>query len=81
MFFMFNFLNFYLPLLLVAVLYTLFTYEDVFILIASQMAFKQIFANIMEFITPMMYTRGRLKRLQSYFKDVIYENNKKEDFK
>lgn len=35
MFFMFNFLNFYLPLLLVAVLYQLFTYEDVYILIAS----------------------------------------------
>ena len=81
MFFMFNFLNFYLPLLLVAVLYTLFTYEDVFTLIASQMVFKQIFANVMEYITPMMYTRRRLNKLKKYFKDVIYEDNKKEDFK
>ena len=31
----FNFLNFYLPLLMVAVLYTLFTYQDVFTLIGS----------------------------------------------
>jgi hypothetical protein len=73
MFFAFNFLNFYLPLLLVAVLYNLFTYQDAFILIGTQMAGKQIFANVMEYITPMMYTRKRIKNLNKFFKDVIYE--------
>ena len=77
----FNFLNFYLPLLMVAVLYTLFTYQDVFTLIGSQMAGKQIFANVIEYITPVLYTRKRLNKLNKFFEDVIYEEKAIEEFK
>jgi len=45
------------------------------------MAGKQIFANVIEYILPVLYTRKRLKKLNKFFEDVIFEEKAIEEFK
>jgi len=70
-----NFINFYFPLLLVA-FYTR-QYEDLFTMIFSQMACKQIGLNILEYVKPLLTIKPKINKIKNEYKDCInsYSSN------
>lgn len=70
--FIFNGLNFYLPLLFVA-----FdernprNYDDLFQLLLSQLAYKQIGMNVLEYAVPIIYTKKKLLDKFVEYKDLL----------
>lgn len=66
-----NFINFYLPLFLVA-FYTR-RYEDLFIMMCSQMACKQIALNVLEWLKPVLTIKPKLQRLNQQYAATIKE--------
>ena len=64
-----NFINFYFPLLLVA-FYTR-QYEDLFTMIFSQMACKQIGLNIVEYLKPLLTIKPKINKIKNEYKDCI----------
>ena len=73
-----NFINFYFPLLLVA-FYTRM-YEDLFTMIFSQMACKQIGLNIIEYLKPLITIKPKINKIKNEYKEVL-DNYSKSTFK
>ena len=46
---------------------------DVFSLVLSQLCFKQVVDNLIELLSPLYETHFRLKKLNSEYKDVLWE--------
>lgn len=73
---LFNCLNFFLPLMLIA-----FdqrnprNFDDIFDLALSQMAYKQIAGNIIEYFTPIIKVKKKLDYIDGHFEDTINEMN------
>lgn len=60
--FVFNFLNFYVPMLLVA--FYRRSYVQTFIMMLTQMMFKQVSYNLIELLLPILRTRSKLKLIK-----------------
>jgi len=61
--------NFYLPLLFIAVdERNKRSYDDIFFLMVSQMGFKQIMLNFIEYWTPILTVRFSLVRLKEEYR-------------
>ena len=67
--FQFNFFNFYMPMLLVA-FYTR-KYDDLFMMMLSQMAFKQISMNLIEWFLPIITTRKKMVAVREEYDTII----------
>lgn len=67
--FQFNFFNFYMPLLLVAFYTT--NYNNLFIMMLSQMAFKQTSQNMVEYIIPILKTKKKLDNHQNDYMGML----------
>jgi len=63
--FIFNFLNFYGPMLLVA--FYIRNYDNLFMMMLTQMAGKQIILNLLEYFTPIFKVRGKLNDIKDKF--------------
>ena len=46
-------------------------YDDLFMMMATQMGFKQISMNLVEWFLPLLTTRKKLIEVEEEFKDVI----------
>lgn len=64
-----NFINFYFPLLLVA-FYTRM-YEDLFTMLFTQMACKQVGLNIVEYLKPLLTIKPKISKINADYQDVI----------
>jgi hypothetical protein len=64
-----NFINFYLPYFLVA--FYIQRYEDLFIMLFSQMACKQVAANVVEYLKPLWTVKPKLAVLDHEFADCL----------
>lgn len=67
--FQFNFFNFYGPMLLVAFYRN--NYQNLFIMMFTQMACKQTTYNIIEWLMPIIKTRTKLNKLKQNFQKVL----------
>mmetsp|Transcript_28020 Transcript_28020/g.42370 ORF Transcript_28020/g.42370 Transcript_28020/m.42370 type:complete len:293 (-) Transcript_28020:820-1698(-) len=71
-FFLFNSFNYYFPLLFIAVdTRNKRSYDNIFYLMLSQMAFKQILINFIEYWMPIIKVRGPLNDLKEDYSDLF----------
>jgi hypothetical protein len=70
--FLFNALNFYVPLILVAFdTRNARNYDDLFSLLLTQMAYKQIAMNLIEYLTPILRVKKKLDAIQVHFRKTL----------
>lgn len=70
--FIVNFLNFYLPAITIALdTSNTNSYMDIFQLLLTQLAVKQLSLNLLEYILPILKTKWQLMKLHDRFRKVI----------
>lgn len=72
--FLFNFFNFYFPMISIAFIKG--KYEPIFVMLLTQQGFKQNWANLKEYLIPIYEIQPKIDKLDEQFKDTLAKYKK-----